>query len=73
MLCPACLLVPFVVATNQLANKVVLVDGTSCANLKTSTATLLSVDFLRTLALNYTLISNLYISGYQCIQINVKS
>ena len=44
MLCPACLLVPFVVATNQLANKVVLVDGTSCANLKTSAATLLSVD-----------------------------
>ncbi len=50
MLCPACLLVPFVAATNQLANKVVLADGTSGVSLKASAATLLSVDLLRTLA-----------------------
>ncbi len=39
MLCPACLLVLSMAATNQLANNVALVAGTRLVNLKASAAT----------------------------------
>ncbi len=39
MLCPACLLVLSMAATNQLANNVALVAGTRLVNSKASAAT----------------------------------
>jgi len=48
LLCPACQLVLSVAATNQLANRVVLLASTILVTLRASAATLLSDDLLWT-------------------------
>ncbi len=47
MLCPACLVVLSLAATNQLANTVALVAGTRLVNFQASADIYLSADLLR--------------------------
>ena len=47
MLCPACLVVLAVAATNQLVNIVALVAGTRLVNFQATAAIYLSADLLR--------------------------
>jgi hypothetical protein len=54
MLCPACLVVLSLAATNQLANSVALVTSTRLVNFQASAAIFLSADLQRIFKMNYT-------------------